>query len=1094
LIKRFYKWTARREKLFQAARNRRHGRRESIMKWLSRPSCPVLACCLACGLALTLVRAQDQTETARDDAEQFVKSEALTSVEQRKRALAERTADAERLRRAGDVVALVRALNRLGQVHLKLNDAAAAFAAAQEALPLARQSRNETLLVDALNFHARVSRLRQDNKAALRLLNEAHALSLRIKYRKGEAESLTELGATYFQQSDLAKTEAFNDEALRLWRELQDKQGEARTLFNSGAPYMRQGKSQQAAEALKTAAAIWHESGMLTEEASALIDLNFLAIRQGQWQKALTLLKEVQSLAIDKEAEPYIHGQIATSLGEIYEAYGQLQTSLNYFEEALILYRDHARDESAAVDASRKAGRVQARIGDYSKAVSQIEEGLQLAQKIDDRFMVALCHEDLGRVHLSVGLYVPAKQEFLEAIALYQQTGNRREWARAQSYLGQTAYVQGDRALAADSYHKALQVFQNISDYTNEAALCFGLGKLELEQQRLEEAGNYLKRSIALTEQLRENAASKDLRSSFLASVHDRYETYVEWLMQLHVRQPDKQFNVAAFEASELGRARSLLDTLKDYQRELRQVAEPSLLAEEAALQNKEQELFDRRAKLQSEGGRVEEREKIENELTQLRARRETLEAQINSTARFNDLLRPSPLTFEDIKKQITDTETSLLEYSLGAQKSYLWVVTPDNLVSYELPDKSTIEKAARKLADLLARPQTEPARQAELQSAIAEVSRLVLGPVAGKLKSSRLIIVPDGILQYISFQILTASPDTDEPLVTRFEIVNAPSASTLAVVQQDKRNRPSASKLLAAFGDPVLQSNYALKAPASNRAQTGELIARNDGTRERGAGDERDGAFEPSRLPPLFFAKQELNELRKLVKNDESIIYEEFDASRDNLRNLDLSQYRILHIATHGLLDSKQPELSGLVLSMLDREGKPMTGFVGLSDIYNLRAPVDLVVLSACNTALGKEVRGEGLIGLTRGFMYAGASSVVASLWKADDEATSELMKRFYTNMLEHSMPPAAALRAAQNSIRQEPQWQSPHYWAAFTLQGEYRQIIRPTSAGAMPVYGKIIVIGALLALLAGAAWWYRRGRGMRIARRADSYSTLKR
>src|SRR5204863_4673319 len=170
--------------------------------------------------------------------------------------------------------------------------------------------------------------------------------------------------------------------------------------------------------------------------------------------------------------------------------------------------------------------------------------------------------------------------------------------------------------------------------------------------------------------------------------------------------------------------------------------------------------------------------------------------------------------------------------------------------------------------------------------------------------------------------------------------------------------------------------------------------------------------------------------------------------------------------------------ENSGLVLSTVDRDGRPLDGFVKLPDIYGLRAPVDLVVLSACRTALGKEVRGEGLIGLTRGFMYAGASSVVSSLWEVDDEATSELMKRFYSNMLQGGQTPAEALRAAQNSIRQEPQWRSPYFWAAFTLQGEYRQVIRPTTAGAVPLYMKVIVAGILLALLAGAAWWRRRRR----------------
>jgi CHAT domain-containing protein len=236
--------------------------------------------------------------------------------------------------------------------------------------------------------------------------------------------------------------------------------------------------------------------------------------------------------------------------------------------------------------------------------------------------------------------------------------------------------------------------------------------------------------------------------------------------------------------------------------------------------------------------------------------------------------------------------------------------------------------------------------------------------------------------------------------------------------------------------------------------------------------------AFDPSVIKPLFYAKRELANLRDAATSGETFVASGFDATRERLLGTDLAQYAILHFATHGLLDPRRPENSGLVLSTVNRDGQAQNGFVGLQDIYGLRAPVDLVVLSACQTALGKDVRGEGLLGLTRGFMYAGASSVVASLWKVDDEATGELMRQFYTNMLQKEMTPAAALRAAQNSIRQRPEWEAAYYWAGFTLQGEYRQVIRPRSAiGTTDLYRKVIIIGALM-LLAGVALWYRYRR----------------
>lgn len=154
-----------------------------------------------------------------------------------------------------------------------------------------------------------------------------------------------------------------------------------------------------------------------------------------------------------------------------------------------------------------------------------------------------------------------------------------------------------------------------------------------------------------------------------------------------------------------------------------------------------------------------------------------------------------------------------------------------------------------------------------------------------------------------------------------------------------------------------------------------------------------------------------------------------------------EIGQYRILHLATHGLLNSAHPELSGIVLSLVDRQGQPQNGFLRLNEVYNLKLSADLVVLSACQTALGKEIRGEGLVGLTRGFMYAGAPRVLASLWKVDDRATAELMKQFYGAMLKGTgQRPAEALRAAQIAMWKTKGWEAPYYWGAFVLQGDWK------------------------------------------------------
>ena len=192
--------------------------------------------------------------------------------------------------------------------------------------------------------------------------------------------------------------------------------------------------------------------------------------------------------------------------------------------------------------------------------------------------------------------------------------------------------------------------------------------------------------------------------------------------------------------------------------------------------------------------------------------------------------------------------------------------------------------------------------------------------------------------------------------------------------------------------------------------------------------------------LVRLRFTRQEAEEIVRLAGDKRNLKALDFSANRAMATDARLSDYRIVHFATHGLINNQNPDLSGIVLSLVDEKGRPQNGFLRLYDIYNLKLNADLVVLSACQTALGKEIKGEGLVGLTRGFMYAGAPRVIASFWRIDDRATADIMRRFYEAMLKDGLSPAAALRAAQVSMLNEKRWQSPHFWAAFTLQGEWR------------------------------------------------------
>jgi len=316
---------------------------------------------------------------------------------------------------------------------------------------------------------------------------------------------------------------------------------------------------------------------------------------------------------------------------------------VDQLEDALRYYRDGAHDKRFAVDAQTKLARVQAARGYYDDARQQIQAVLADAVATSNNLTIGLCHEDLGRVWLEAHSYENARSEFLLAIDYFTRSNSARPLARAQMYLGQTEDLLGNLTQAAAAYQKALPYFEKNPDYTNEAALRFGLGKLALQQGRLKEANESLERSIKLTEQLRENAWSKELRSSFLGLVHDRYQAYVELLMTRSVQEHDRRLEIRAFEASESGRARALIDSLHDL-RELRQPSDPSLLLKEAELQKEEQRLIDGRAKLVSQAASEAGIAQLDKELREVRSNYEALEARINDQPRANYLLRPTPL------------------------------------------------------------------------------------------------------------------------------------------------------------------------------------------------------------------------------------------------------------------------------------------------------------------------------------------------------------------------------------------------------------------------------------------------------------------
>jgi len=341
-------------------------------------------------------------------------------------------------------------------------------------------------------------------------------------------------------------------------------------------------------------------------------------------------------------------------------------------------------------------------------------------------------------------------------------------------------------------------------------------------------------------------------------------------------------------------------------------------------------------------------------------------------------------------------------------------------------------------------------------------LAQMLLAPVVNQLGGKRLVIVADGALQFIPFAALPIpaapgennAPASYRPLITGHEIVSLPSASTLAVLRREMNDRKPASKTIAILADPVFTLNDARFAPAvaaRNKRTTPsrKTSALAEQPEQRGlalavAQQAATGSgvirANSQPIPRLPGTRREAERILSLVPDAGRMHVLDFAANRAAVADSGLGEYRYVHFATHGFIDSQHPELSGILLSMYDQKGEPQDGFLRAHEVFNLKLSAELVTLSACQTGLGKEIRGEGLVGLTRGFMYAGTPRVVVSLWSVSDEGTAELMSRFYREMLKEGKRPAAALRAAQIALLNDQKFASPFYWAAFTLQGEWR------------------------------------------------------
>ena len=883
---------------------------------------------------------------------------------------------------------------------------------------------------------------------------------------KQTAEQL--LKSSNKQDDDVAIQTA--QQALTLFQSINDQEGIANAYFKIGRCYYALNQMDEAGQNYESALRIWRQRQDTANEARALIQLGYTEGKKGEWLNGFSYLTQAQNL-LDDQNNMAALARIATGMGYVFNESGLPAYGLIQYQRAKEYFRQ-ANDVRGYNRMIMTVGYTYFLLEKYQDAISNLEEARELFQASDDEDAeddVVQCDEYLGQVYLATGEYDLALKSLLPAATYWEHKKHHDDAVYIKALIGEVYQRQGKIGLARTNYQAALKSFREATAPVKKAALSYALGRLELNEGNYDTAEKYLKESIDTTEDIRSDLSSRMLATAFSASVHDRYETYIECLMQKRKQQSSRGLEEQAFQASELARARSLAALLRERQTKIVTGIDPRLADREKILREAIQAKAEQTFSLLATDYKKEQLDELERVLTRLREQHQQLTQQLQKqNPHYNQIKETDNYSIQQIQELIVeDNETMLLEYFLGKNASYAWAITRNDARVYKLPTADDITNTVQVVYELLEKkPDDDTAKR--LNEASGKLAKMILTPLADQPNIKRVIVVADGALNYIPFQLLPAP--SGSPLVASYEIVNAPSASILGQLHHEKQQRSASSKTVAAFGYPVFRSNYA----QFKNSTPGEVVA---SAAERGVEVDAD-SLDPAKIQPLVYSQYELDYLRDIA-GQAALIVRGFGASRTVLEKTDFSRYSIVHFATHGLLDPRNPKRLGFYLSMVNEAGQDADGFITMQDVYNLRVPVSLVVLSACRTGLGEDVRGEGLIGLTRGFMHAGASSVVASLWKVDDEATADLMKYFYTNMLKKGMRPAAALREAQNTLRQDPQWSSPHYWAGFTLQGEFKEAIKlPPPTTAPTAVQNAVGGGLLITLLAGIGWGYWRRR----------------
>ena len=855
----------------------------------------------------------------------------------------------------------------LAQTMAQSNPAARAAHLMDEAEKLADQKAGKAMESAVAGYREAASLWREVNNAELeaKALEQVGVLSLRLGNLQPSLENLTA--------------------ALRIFRELHSTAKEQVTLNNIGLVQSRLGNQRLAIESETEALRLAQQIGDRGEQAVVLNNLGLAYHELGeerqateQFETAVQIQHELGNAASE--------GAGWSNLGAIHYTSGDLQDSLEAFEHALALRRQ-GKDRRGEANTIGKIAVLRHALGEDQQALVAFQDALKIDREVGDHLEESIATMNMGNVYMAQSRYLQAIDCFDRAMRIQEQWGKTRNWADELSFKAVALAALG-RSEEAEKSFKSVLAAQRAMDNRRGEAECLA-----------RQAALFLKRGRSA-----EGAESAAEAARVAAAIGDK-RVRAEALYQL--ARCDRAMSRPAEALMAIDGALQLSEVIRGG------VADYDL---RASFFSKVRDQYDLKVDLLMQTGDVPGAFE-----TAEHSRARSLYDLIRNRLPAGPAAETAPVPFADLQREL-DPETVALEYSLGADSSYVFIVTDQGIDAKPLAGRGQIEGSARKLYAAWSAHQDSPA---DCQA----LSRILLGPVENAIRRKRVVVIPDGALAYIPFGALF--DNSGRRMIEDRDVVTTVSLSTLKLLRDRTRDRAPAPRMIAVLADPVFT-------PDDPRVRSGTQTRVASPRNVELARSARDvGLSELDRLPAT---RREAAAISALSPAGMRWVSLDFDASRAAVTSSELQEYGIIHFATHGLMNSRDPRLSGLVFSMVDRNGRPQSGFLRADEVANLQLGADLIVLSACQTALGKELRGEGLLALSRSFMYAGAPRVVASLWRVADSATTELMSYFYEALLRDRVPASEALRRATIRLMRNPLRATPYYWAGFTLQGDWR------------------------------------------------------